>query len=74
LGEQVASELITLVDDGCDADGLPSGFDAEGNVRRRTPLLERGVLTGVDRGGHFAALEEPTLLTTDIQAFFQTVR
>ncbi len=47
LGEQVASELITLVDDGCDADGLPSGFDAEGNVRRRASLLERGVLTGV---------------------------
>ena len=47
LGEQVASELITLVDDGCDADGLPSGFDAEGNVRRRTTLIDHGVLTGV---------------------------
>jgi predicted Zn-dependent protease len=47
LGRQVASELITLVDDGNEADGLPSGFDAEGNVRRRTTLIERGVLTGV---------------------------
>jgi predicted Zn-dependent protease len=47
LGERVASELMTLVDDGCDADGLPSGFDAEGNVRRRTTLIDRGVLTGV---------------------------
>ena len=47
LGEKVASELITLVDDGGDADGLPSGFDAEGNVRRRTPLIDHGVLTGV---------------------------
>ena len=47
LGEKVASELITLVDDGCDADGLPSGFDAEGNVRRRTTLIDHGVLTGV---------------------------
>lgn len=47
LGVKVASELITLVDDGCDADGLPSGFDAEGNVRQRTTLIERGVLTGV---------------------------
>jgi predicted Zn-dependent protease len=47
LGEKVASELITLVDDGCDPDGLPSGFDAEGNVRRRTPLISNGVLTGV---------------------------
>jgi predicted Zn-dependent protease len=47
LGEQVASELISLVDDGGDPDGLPSGFDAEGNVRRRTQLIDRGVLTGV---------------------------
>lgn len=47
LGEQVASELVTLVDDGCDPDGLPSGFDAEGNVRRRTPLLDHGVLVGL---------------------------
>jgi pimeloyl-ACP methyl ester carboxylesterase len=27
-----------------------------------------------DRGGHFAALEEPQLLSEDIRAFFQTVR
>jgi predicted Zn-dependent protease len=47
LGEKVASELITLVDDGGDTDGLPSGFDAEGNVRRRVTLLDRGVLTGL---------------------------
>ncbi|MFC6160064.1 metallopeptidase TldD-related protein [Kribbella jiaozuonensis] len=47
LGEKVASDLVTLVDDGCDPDGLPSGFDAEGNVRRRTPLLEKGVLVGL---------------------------
>ncbi|TCN31547.1 putative Zn-dependent protease [Kribbella orskensis] len=47
LGEKITSELITLVDDGCDADGLPSGFDAEGNVRRRTTLIDKGVLTGV---------------------------
>lgn len=47
MGEQVVSNLIILVDDGGDADGLPSGFDAEGNVRRRTTLLDRGVLTGV---------------------------
>ncbi len=47
LGQKVASDLITLIDDGTDADGLPSGFDAEGNVRRRTPLIENGILTGV---------------------------
>ena len=47
LGEKITSELITLVDDGCDPAGLPSGFDAEGNVRRRTTLIDKGVLTGV---------------------------
>ncbi|MEJ3655123.1 epoxide hydrolase family protein [Actinomycetes bacterium KLBMP 9759] len=30
--------------------------------------------TDVDRGGHFAALEEPDLLLADVRAFFQTLR
>jgi predicted Zn-dependent protease len=47
LGEQVVSDLLTLVDDGADPDGLPSGFDVEGTPRRRTSLIENGVLTGV---------------------------
>jgi predicted Zn-dependent protease len=47
LGERVVSKLISLVDDGGDAAGLASGFDAEGNVRRRTQLIDHGVLTGV---------------------------
>jgi predicted Zn-dependent protease len=47
LGEQVVSEQLTLVDDATDPAGLLSGFDAEGNVRRRTPLIDHGVLTGV---------------------------
>jgi predicted Zn-dependent protease len=47
LGEQVASERLTLVDDGNDPAGLPSGFDPEGTPRLRTPLLDRGELSGV---------------------------
>ncbi len=47
LGEPVVSELLTLTDDGNDPDGLPSGFDVEGTPRRRTPLIEGGVLRGV---------------------------
>ncbi|MER7248060.1 metallopeptidase TldD-related protein [Kribbella sp. NPDC000426] len=47
MGQQVVSEQLTLVDDATDTAGLLSGFDAEGNVRRRTPLIDRGVLTGV---------------------------
>ncbi|MBC7373505.1 MAG: epoxide hydrolase, partial [Frankiales bacterium] len=30
--------------------------------------------TDVDRGGHFAALEEPTLLTDDLRVFFHELR
>ncbi|MGC4940832.1 epoxide hydrolase family protein [Kribbella sp. DT2] len=30
--------------------------------------------TDVDHGGHFAALEEPELLLSDVRAFFRTVR
>ncbi len=30
--------------------------------------------TDVDRGGHFAALEEPALLTADVRAFFRGLR
>ncbi|WP_308805707.1 hypothetical protein [Acrocarpospora corrugata] len=29
--------------------------------------------TEFDRGGHFAALETPNLLTTDLRAFFHTL-
>ncbi|WP_432941680.1 metallopeptidase TldD-related protein [Kribbella sp. CA-253562] len=47
MGEQVVSELLTLVDDATDPAGLVSGFDAEGNIRRRVPLIDHGVLTGV---------------------------
>lgn len=45
LGERVASDLVTLVDDPTLPDGLASRpFDAEGTPARRTPLIERGML------------------------------
>ncbi|MEV0810159.1 metallopeptidase TldD-related protein [Micromonospora sp. NPDC050200] len=47
IGQPVTSELLTLTDDGTDPAGLPSGFDPEGTLRRRTPLIDRGVLVGV---------------------------
>jgi predicted Zn-dependent protease len=47
LDERVAGQLVTLVDDGNDPDGLPSGFDPEGTPKQRVPLLERGVVAGV---------------------------
>jgi pimeloyl-ACP methyl ester carboxylesterase len=30
--------------------------------------------TDVDRGGHFAALEEPDLLVSDVREFFRDLR
>lgn len=56
LGERVVSPSLTLVDDGTDTDGLASGFDPEGTPRRRTSLIERGVLTGVVSNLKYAGL------------------
>ncbi len=42
-GKQVASPLVTIVDDGRDPAGLPMGFDAEGVAKQRLSLLDRGV-------------------------------
>jgi predicted Zn-dependent protease len=47
LGSPVASEHVSIVDDGTDPAGLPSGFDVEGSPRVRTPLVTDGTLTGV---------------------------
>ncbi len=45
LGERIASERFTLVDDPTLEDGLASRpFDAEGTPASRTALIERGVL------------------------------
>lgn len=45
IGERVASESITLVDDALLQDGLASRpFDSEGTPSRRLTLIERGVL------------------------------
>jgi PmbA protein len=42
-GKVVASELISLADDGADRDGAPASFDYEGVAKRRVPLIDRGV-------------------------------
>ncbi len=61
LGEQVASELVTLVDDPTLPDGLASRpFDAEGTPARRTVLVDRGVLRSYLTHSQSAqALEHP---------------
>lgn len=42
-GKVVASPLVTILDDGRDAAGLPVGFDAEGVPKQRLSLLDAGV-------------------------------
>jgi PmbA protein len=44
LGERIASEHVTIVDDGLIPGGLGSGpLDGEGSVRRRATIVEKGV-------------------------------
>jgi len=42
-GKRIGSDVVTIVDDGDDPDGLPLWFDYEGVAKRRVPLVERGV-------------------------------
>jgi PmbA protein len=45
LGEQVASETVTIHDDGLLPGGLRTwAFDGEGTPQQKTPLIEKGVL------------------------------
>lgn len=45
LGEQVASETLTIIDDGLYPAGLRTGvFDGEGTPHQKTPIIEKGIL------------------------------
>jgi PmbA protein len=46
-GRRVGSNLVSVVDDGGDAAGLPLAFDYEGVRKQRVPLLEGGVCANV---------------------------
>jgi epoxide hydrolase len=58
--------------------GVPTGvivFAHDIGIRRYSEQSATIVRwTDVDRGGHFAALEEPELLVTDVREFFRTLR
>ena len=55
LGEEVASPLFTVIDDGRLPRGLASRpFDAEGTATRRTVVVERGVLRSYLLDGYAA--------------------
>ncbi|MEM1927291.1 MAG: TldD/PmbA family protein [Acidilobaceae archaeon] len=44
LGEKIASEQVTVIDDGMVDGGYPVLFDEEGVVKRRVVVVDRGVL------------------------------
>ena len=45
IGEKVASDNVTIYDDGLYAGGLRTSiFDGEGSPRQKTPIVEKGVL------------------------------
>jgi predicted Zn-dependent protease len=46
-GRRVGSDLVTIVDDGADPDGLPMAFDYEGVRKQRVVLIENGVCRDV---------------------------
>jgi predicted Zn-dependent protease len=46
-GRRIGSELVTIVDDGADRNGLPAAFDYEGVPKQRVPLVEAGVCRDV---------------------------
>ncbi|GAA4996788.1 epoxide hydrolase family protein [Pseudonocardia tropica] len=58
--------------------GVPTGviqFAHDVGIRRYAEPAHRITRwTEVDRGGHFAALEEPELLVADVRAFFRELR
>jgi predicted Zn-dependent protease len=42
-GRRVGTDLVTIVDDGSDPNGLPMAFDYEGVPKQRVPMVERGI-------------------------------
>jgi predicted Zn-dependent protease len=46
-GRRIGSDLVTIVDDGSDPNGLPMAFDYEGVAKQRVVLVERGVCRDV---------------------------
>ena len=46
-GRRIGSELVTIVDDGSDPNGLPMSFDYEGVAKERVPMVDAGVCRDV---------------------------
>jgi PmbA protein len=73
LGQQVASPLVTVVDDGTLAGGLFSApFDGEGVPCRKTVLIERGNLQGLMYNSYTAAKDGVSSTGNAGRASFQS--
>ena len=57
IGQRVADECVSIVDDARDPAGLPFPFDAEGVPTRRVELITKGVAKGVVHDTRTAAKE-----------------
>jgi predicted Zn-dependent protease len=55
IGRTIGSALVTIVDDGHDAAGLPMAFDYEGVAKQRVTLLDHGMCRGVVHDAQTAA-------------------
>lgn len=55
LGERIMSELVTITDDALAPEAFGLTFDFEGMPKRRVPLVEGGVATGVVTDSYWAA-------------------
>ncbi len=56
-GRGIASELVSIWDDGTDPEGMPSSFDYEGVGKQRVDLVERGICHEVVHDSQTASKE-----------------
>jgi PmbA protein len=58
-GRRAFPKGVSLIDDGRSVDGMPAGFDEEGTPKRRTALIDEGVVgkpvTDLVTAGHLSA-------------------
>lgn len=73
VGQEVASGLVTVVDDGAMEGGLASApFDGEGVPTGRTVLIERGILQGFLHNTYTAAKEGVSSTGNGVRGSFKT--
>ena len=58
IGKHIGSDLVSIVDDGSDAAGLPMAFDYEGVAKQRVELVDHGVCRGVVYDSQTAARDK----------------